>query len=122
MIAEAFKVIRHTIPTKPGVYRYYDEDGNILEEPKDYDLWKSYGDYTQHGKPLTVECKKYQQAKERALFEGFSLFGKDCIEMKGEDGKSVIDIFINRLNEMNSEELISYKITLSPTALKTIGL
>lgn len=49
------------------------EQNEPLEEPEHYELWKKYGDFTQHGKELTKECLSYQKAKERVLFEGFEI-------------------------------------------------
>ena len=45
MTPEAFKEIRHTIPTKPGVYRYYNEAGEILYVGKAKHLRKRVSSY-----------------------------------------------------------------------------
>lgn len=87
-----------------------DEEGNVLEKPN------PLVDVNNRLK------KQYQQAKDRVLFEGFTMFGKDCIELKESNGKSKVDIFIYQLKEMTAKELISYDITLTPTAINQLGL
>lgn len=74
-------------PLTLGMFVTCDSDGNVLEEPKNYDLWCKYGDFTQYGKSLTKECKEYKEAKERIFFEGnfsfmygnLKVFEKQCI-------------------------------------------
>ena len=52
-------------PLTLGMFVPCDEDGNVLEEPNGFDLWIS-GIVSD-----SDEFNKYQQAKEKVLFEGF---------------------------------------------------
>jgi hypothetical protein len=93
------------------------EDGNVLEE-------KSIFNTTDEDYIFDSESfNKYQQAKERCLFDGF--------EHIKDDYKSIFsrirwegnrEILIQYFKEMNIENLIRHNLTLTPAALKQIGL
>lgn len=59
-------------PLTRGMFVPCDLEGNILEEPKQYKEWielqKKRGGYS-----LNLDCKIFQEAKDRVLFEGFEL-------------------------------------------------
>lgn len=98
-----------------------DKNGNVLEEPL------HYTEFTRN------ETNKYQQAKERCLFEGFYVSeGKDTTPT---DVKSVTNgkfhfFWFNNIKKWYLSQGFSiiedlteerYNIQLTPTALKQIG-
>lgn len=91
-----------------------DEDGNVLEEPhrEDYDM---YDDTV-----FLIDMKKYQQAKERCLFDGFEIYDEETLRFKG------VFIKFSDFFKIDVEGLEYYcsstKLQLAPTALKQIGL
>lgn len=97
-----------------------DKDGNVLEEP-DCNL------------DINIqEMKEYQQAKERCLFCGFEIGSKD---FDGRPYKFIqnkdtyigfLEPLANEWKKVNDitkiEHLVTYKLPLTQTAIKIIGL
>lgn len=109
-----------------GMFIPCDEEGNVLDMPT------GYGCYNPDN-PLPdeyyIEHKKYQEAKERVLFEGYTLIneGKNyssvsmIIKENGKDrGINRIDIFYK--NPKTIEDLIPLGLELTETAIKQLGL
>jgi hypothetical protein len=89
-----------------------DEDGNVLEEPKD------------EGQTLVrleKDFKEYQQAKERCLFEGFELKGENEL-FYNLTHDLCYSVFLSKNNKRTMQDLINSDFKLTPTALKQIGL
>jgi len=80
-----------------------DEDGNVLEEPFEDNLY---------------DIQEYQQAKERCLFEGFRFVNNSVVL------KELLLIPISHFNNNTIEDLVNnYNyIQLTKTAEKLIGL
>lgn len=111
-----------------GMFIPCDEDGNVLEEPKDYDLGLKFPYSNKH----SIECEKYQQAKDRVLFEGFEikvsnitnnlqndfLIISETNEIIAHENKT--EWFFNPYKKV--ENLIDYELTLTQTAIKQIVL
>ncbi len=76
-----------------------DEDGNVIEYKEPYEDGTNI---------------KYQQAKERVLFEGFEVVKYDAPLLYFSNGL--------RASARTIEDLIRKNPTLTPTALKMIGL
>ena len=93
-------------PLKLWMFIPCDENGDVLEEP----ICQEYA----------LANQKYQQAKERCLFEGFEIYDEETLRFK--------DIFIEYSDffKIDVEGLEYYcsstKLQLTPTALKQIGL
>jgi hypothetical protein len=92
-----------------------DSDGNVLDEPKGTDLNDSFF-------AMQVDYNletKYQQAKERCLFEGFEVDSEKTVNWNG------IYIEQDSFNKINIEGLEYYcsstKIKLTPTAIKQLN-
>lgn len=112
-----------------------DEKGNVLEEPKNYVTW--LGLHESKGSTIGfTEHEKYQQAKERCLFEGFEV-GRysgskdnhfDYIDNSNyqfrlwtkDVGSNVWKSCDNKFKTV--EDLVKYNIQLTQTAIKQIGL
>jgi hypothetical protein len=101
-----------------------DEDGNVLEEPlkRDYNNVNINNSY----------YKKYQQAKERCLFEGFELLGNKCVLnryfmihfLNGEISiEEHFEEIVTKLGKQvkTIEDLIPYNLTLTASAQKQIS-
>ena len=104
-------------PLKLEMFVPCDEDGDILEEPKNYEqrllnMMTEYND----------EVYRYKQAKENVLFDGFELkeIGSICAPNKLVIGE--FDEFEKSVKFYYSmEKLAEYKVfQLSQTALNTI--
>ena len=62
-------------PLELGMFIPCDKDGNVLSEPKNWSkfIGKDY--------KYSLECKQYQEAKERVLFEGCKIVDGNCIKI-----------------------------------------
>lgn len=93
-----------------------DEEGNVLEEPYNY---INFINGVELNENLEKYCEKYQQAKERVLFEGFEYQKQGGEYLVKFDNKPV---WVNWNNSKTIEDLIYLKPKLTPTAIKKIGL
>ena len=100
-----------------------DEDGNVLEHPKNYhkniviDELKRIDNYNNL-------IKEYEQAKERCLFEGFEW---KVDESFAEEVNGIFDKKTNRFIcaldiGMTIEDLVCIKSELTPTAIKQLEI
>ncbi|WP_291095515.1 MULTISPECIES: hypothetical protein [unclassified Empedobacter] len=112
-------------PSKLGMFVPCDEEGNVLEEPtmEKYGYYFSNHQEEQSGwmyeegeDEYYKVLEKYQQAKERVLFEGFSVY-KNLI--KNINGDNIMTWYIEA---RCIEDLILMNLTLTQTAIKQIGL
>lgn len=112
-------------PLTLGMFVPCDLDGNLLEEPQAYrtqicfDEWDMVYD--------EKECKEYQEAKERVLFEGFEIkqfqTGTKYLELKDGDILCTNQFGNFKFRKYQiTEDLIKYELVLTPTAKKQIGL
>ena len=91
-----------------------DEDGNVLEEPKDFKVWSNSGGAFMNIDEVLI-CQEYQQAKERCLFDGF----ENGFRIPEHKVFNAGDLIFNE--EETIENLLQYKnktFKLTPTALK----
>ena len=96
-----------------------DEEGNVLEEPNE-EFEITYWDYS-------TKLSKYQQAKERVLFEGFCIDESYKKEKKQlpylTNGKASVFLHSDfAIRHQIVEDLAGSEIQLTPTAIKQIGL
>ena len=105
-----------------------DENGNVLEEPESLK-----GFYETDNEGMIQECilqQKFQQAKERCLFEGLeiNLFTNGRIRFynKEKELSKMYSIVFDKNgiieNKTDIESICKYPITLTQTAIKQIGL
>ena len=121
-------------PLKLEMFVPCDEDGDILDEPEDYEvrlpnMMTEYND----------EVYRYKQAKEKVLFEGFDLNQKDLSKLENifcltkeyfqitfftkEKGCFIDNLKTNKTYEIKTiEDLIEYDLQLTENAIKQIGL
>lgn len=116
-------------PLELGFFIACDEDGNVLEEAIGADFMSNYD------MDLFLA---YQQARNSVLFEGFKLSGKNIIESNwyklifyhfsnGNKQYRMIDLSDEKLDTkevFKIEDLanFNFKPTLTPSAIKEIGL
>ncbi len=112
-------------PLTLGMFVPCDEHGNVLEEPK------------HNGNPLDIRynmslCEKYQQAKERCLFEGFEMYCNNAVTdneisvVFTKSGGILLDrnyeTHVENIGCVNKiEDLVQYNLTLTATAQKQIN-
>jgi len=60
-------------PLEKWMFIPCDEDGNVLEEPVIYERWLVLKGNYPYSEYANIKCEKFQQAKERCLFEGFEV-------------------------------------------------
>lgn len=115
-------------PLTLGIFVPTNEEGNVLKEPKESDY--NLGDI--HAGYYREDLIKYQQAKERVLFEGFEikvsnitsnlqndfLIISETNEIIGHENRG--QWFFNPYKKV--EDLINNDLTLTETAIKQIGL
>lgn len=110
-------------PLEKWMFVPCDEDGNVLEEPKNeicdvidmYSLkWSLYND----------KIEQYQQAKERCLFEGLELNNEKTHLTNSFIGINVkcFKSWKNYNNYNTIEDLVKYNLQLTPTAIEQLGL
>ena len=104
-------------PLKLEMFVPCDEYGNFLEEPCDYKYWIKDDENGAYEGQNEYMCIKYQQAKEKVLFEGFEFNGK---YVKYSEDWLYLDEEICEAETI--EFLITYNINLTPNAIKEIGL
>ena len=103
-------------PLKLEMFVPVDEEGNFLEEPEQFKEWIKSDHYFNASESVTHQCRMYKKAKEKVLFEGFVLEKDELINngilfWVGEfEGKEII------------ENCIPFNITLTPNAIKQLGL
>lgn len=107
-------------PLKLEMFVPCDHEGNVLKEPEFKDTLNSNSHF--------LATEKYQKAKEKVLFEGFSLSfetsGIICIS--SESYEIQIAFYKNGVITINSkefktiEDIIKYNITLTSNAEKLI--
>jgi hypothetical protein len=108
-------------PLKKGMFVPCDESDNILDYPKNFTAFEvgmSSKDFY-----FDVDyCEKYQQAKERLLFDGFFDNGTGNAILQQTPNALVIDM--NFYKGRTIEYLLNSKctITLTPSAQKQIGI
>lgn len=103
-------------PNEKWMFVPYDENGNVLEEPK---LFKS-GDCEEQNKTITdIRFKQYQQAKERCLFKIYS-FEEECDDFWYFSIDELTLIGIDKAGTI--ESLVTLNLQLTQTAIKQIGL
>lgn len=81
-----------------------DENGNVLEDPQIF---------------IDLRIEKYQQAKERCLFEGFEFEKKAdwyILKFKGSTA------WVSWNESKTIEDIIYLNLELTPTAIKQLGL
>jgi|SRR6478609_70220 len=92
-----------------------DEEGNVLEEPAIYESWLNDEESVFYHEGNGKECLTYHKAKQRCLFEGFSICdrgNKDCVVHIGEH-------FLTWKGK-NIEYLVPYNLPLNETAINQI--
>ena len=92
-----------------------DEEGDILEEPTDYEkrllnMMTEYND----------EVYTYYQAKVKVLFEGFEITDETEFLIS----KYGFSLYFNQIEDFNIEHLLTWsnEIQLTESAIKQIGL
>jgi len=104
-----------------------DEEGNVLKEPNYYSCFLDNSYLTRPQLINYENCVRYQKAKDRVLFEGWSLLDSEHIT----NGSYDIDILtwtFYRTNEGGGvgyeiiDDLTNYQLELTSTAEKEIGL
>jgi len=117
-------------PLNIGMFVHCDENGNFLQEPEHYDLWRKHGSFTQYGENLTSICEPFFKAKEKVLFEWFELIevSKKTKILSHKNKKC--EIWINEKNKIDEiihdfktiEDFVHFDLELTPNAIKEIGL
>jgi len=112
-------------PLKLEMFVPCDDEGNVLEKPdtahSKYDLliseWEVDVDYSL----FNNDCDKYQQAKEKILFEGFSVKNEDKYHVVSFKGFPTWLTWTNKAVEdlLNNEYI---ELTLTDSAKKQIGI
>ena len=102
-------------PLKLEMFVPCDEDGEILDEPRDYEqrlpnMMTEYND----------EIYRYKQAKEKVLFEGFEITDETEFLIS----KYGFSLYFNQIEDFNIEHLLTWsnEIQLTENAIKQIGL
>lgn len=94
-------------PLKLEMFVPCDEDGNVLEYPIDIYYKPDFGCQKYPKECYEEDLMKYEQAKEKVLFEGFDL--------------STAKYHCDR-NDRTIEYFTSFEVELIPNAIKQLGL
>lgn len=108
-------------PLTLGMFVPADEEDNILEEP---DRWDDYVKAPESfdGNKEWYDLYAYEQAKERVLFEGFSLQYQSSYTIVVDNEKHEVKFRIRDTQIFTTETLVNKDLTLTPSAIKQIGL
>lgn len=101
-------------PLTLGMFFPCDEDGNVLEDPKPFGMIDRYSE----------KCKEYHEAKEKVLFEGFTVIHNVEKNYFLHHISGHMIVFYGPNESGNIEGLLSplYEIELTESAIKQIGL
>lgn len=104
-------------PLTLGMFVPCDEDGNVLEEPKEDDLNMSWFEKTE----LYNKEKEYDKAKEKVLFDGFEYVSETketwLFKINGNFPR-----IIGKKLTIESLKMFKDQIQLTITSIKQIGL
>ncbi|MGV0964920.1 hypothetical protein [Empedobacter falsenii] len=115
-----------------GVFVPCDEEGNVLKECTYlYDVYKNLSN--DEKRDYKSRCEKYQQAKEKVLFEGLikmtftSISGDKVVQYSKDNNFNLEPILEIREDKIKFlfktiEDLVILNLTLTETAKKQIGL
>jgi len=95
-----------------------DENGNVLEEPKDYKTYMIMYSGVRQTHSEILKCQKYKQAKERCLFEGFEMYKGNPYNYN--KARAFTKDYIDE--KWNIEKIIHWELELTETAIKQLGL
>ena len=107
-------------PLMLGMFIPCDEKGNVLEEPNRISNmnWgaKKLEDWS-------LNCYEYQQAKERVLFEGFSVINKSNFYFLEREDTAIFLEVLSKNTKFTIETLLQFPtVTLTESAIKKIGI
>jgi len=109
-----------------GMFVPCDLDGNVLKEPKMWKTWLEVYGYNIEGKTkgrytsqleARRDCLKYQEAKDRVLFDGFSFNSHFDFVTNGK-----ISFDKNDMPSILIEKLTESELLLTESAKQKIGL
>lgn len=105
-------------PLTLGMFVPCDADGNIMEEPVNYNIWGElhYNNGENNGTIGFEDHLKYQEAKDRVLFEG-----KPNVRTTGNPYIRLKNIEFH-LYGLTIERLVTFELILTESAKKQIGL
>lgn len=126
-------------PLTLGIFVPCDEYGNVLEEPlkEDYEVESDGFSIVYDAETYEYDVTRYSDAKERVLFDGFELIKNNTLEnswcriyfIKFKNGNTSFELTdyseegLPKYNVKTIEDLIVvFNLTLTPSALKQIGL
>ena len=98
-----------------------DEDGNVLEEPEQFEAWLKSGNYFNASESVTHKCRMYRKSKEKVLFNGWFMHFEDCVFKLKDGALSIMDFDSNYTIEDFCENDEESRI-LTTNALKQLGL
>ena len=107
-------------PLTLGMFVPCDEDGNVLEEPSNYQLYELG---VAPNDEQIKECGAYEKAKEKILFEGIEFITNGGVNFLtiNEDTFAFHDFNI-KFKNLTVEFLVQYNLQLTESAIKQIGL
>lgn len=79
---ESIKNYAKFLSQKPEKWMFVpcDDEGNVLEEPVLFKEWIVSDHYFNASESVTHQCRMYQQALDRVIFEGFTSHNKHWLE------------------------------------------
>lgn len=104
-------------PLKLEMFVPCDENGNVLQEPKEKVFSRENGAYE-----FDEYCKIYEKAKEKVLFEGFYWKGNYAVCMAEDEMIYIDDEFMQNMTIDKFLTTIITDLQLTTTALKQIGI
>lgn len=98
-------------PLTLGMFVPCDLDGNVMVEPEQYKNVNEFNDF----------IKEFREAKDRVLFEGFTIDGKNAFTATVGNGKINYDLKQVEAYDLTIENLVNDNLQLTPAAEKQIG-
>ena len=107
-------------PLKLEMFVPCDEDGNVLEEPQLKTIQNSFDEIVEDYD--YDECEVYKQAKDKVLFDGFSVQDKWNFYFIEKEKSCIYTRVLKNKSELRIEDLLKnyLDITLTPNAIKKL--